>query len=216
MGFLLFFRATLDSLKRINSKEAQLMSLMSRQRKIQNEIADMKRIQNNMQSIWETAASSAASNASTTYNLAYNSQSGKMNEISSNLSFLNSYNAANATQDDQKKYTGLLKDKTIEDVKNDFNKQLEQIQKQQETEQQKAFQIYTVETQRISSINKAAQSVFESSNEFQLRYLNREDSEISTEKESLEGELEVLRQEYENEKKARSDAAKNIAPTFGQ
>lgn len=216
MGFLLFFRATLDSLKRINSKEAQLMSLMSRQRKIQNEIADMKRIQNNIQSIWETAASSAASNASTTYNLVYNSQSGKMNEISSNLSFLNSYNAANATQDDQKKYTGLLKDKTIEDVKNDFNKQLEQIQKQQETEQQKAFQNYTVETQRISSLNKTAQSVFEANNEFQLRYLNREDSEISTEKESLEGELEVLRQEYENEKKARSDAAKNIAPTFGQ
>lgn len=188
MGHLLFLLGCLDTKRRMNQKSYELMSITTRLRNLQSNISFMKQAQASV----ENSVFSIADNAR---GLALNA-------------YQFSVNGANA---EANKVLEANKDMTSDAAKNAITAANAVAQKKVEV----AAGIYQTQVGAIATIKQFQGSIFETANKLQLESASREESQIEQEKESLEAELEILKSEYENDKKARQDAAKDVAPSFG-
>lgn len=67
----------------------------------------------------------------------------------------------------------------------------------------------------IALKNQAATSIFEALDKANLESLNRQETQLSSEKESMESQLKILNQQYESYEKGETEEAKKSAPNFG-
>lgn len=193
MGHLLFLLGSLDTKRLINKKSYELMLLSSKLRSIQSNISVMKELQANAENATASAFNTSASVAQSVFNA-------KVNGVNNS--------------DDMKKLLADLVSDDPETKKAAIEKSTA-FQKDVNASTQEANLIYQASLSGLTAAKQAVNSVFEAQNKLELEVLNNEETHIEMQKESLEAELEELRQEYQNDKKARQDAAKDIAPTFG-
>lgn len=191
MGHLLFLLGSLDTKRQINKKSYELMNLSSRLRTLQSNISILKQIQSSAENAWTSIANTSSSLAQSVFNasVARINNSPEMEQALKDLKDPAKKDAAQAT---------------IDTLTAKANK-----------ETQVANGAYQAAIAGIGTGKQVMNSVFETSNKVQLEYYNNEETQIENEKEGLEAELEVLRQEYQNDKKARQEEAKNVAPSFG-
>lgn len=74
---------------------------------------------------------------------------------------------------------------------------------------------YQAQLAVIATAKKATNSIFELTDNIQLSALNRQESQMSSEKESLESQLKLLNGQYDSYEKGETEEAKKATPNFG-
>lgn len=189
MGFLLFLAGTLDAKRQINRKSYELMCVTSRLKSIQSNINMIKQTQGSLENSWSSITGNASTAALSLFQMSTNSNQTELNKV-------------------------------MEQYKKDPNSDAAKIAIKQATDNMNnanvaAQNVYQTSLAAIGAVKQGVNSVFEASNKLQLEYLANEESQIDNQKVSLEAELTVLNEEYQNDKKAMQAAAKDVAPTFG-
>lgn len=110
---------------------------------------------------------------------------------------------------------------------NDTNKQIDEARKNNDTAKVDALtkQLQTDTNYNAQNIqneynsillqNQAATSIFQALDEANLSSLQRQEVQMSSEKESMESQLKILNQQYEAYEKGETEEAKKAAPNFG-
>lgn len=78
-----------------------------------------------------------------------------------------------------------------------------------------AYQNIQSDYQMLALKNNLATSLFTAYDEANLASLQRQETQMSSEKESYESQLKILNQQYESYEKGETEEAKKSAPNFG-
>lgn len=194
MGFLIFAARKLQLRRQINQGQYRDMCLANKLENIQSQVSIMQESIDSAKQGFNSLSNGALSIATLTYN---NTVSGINNN--SQLADL------------QKQLTGELTTQERDKI----TAQVNAITTQQNKDIQKASATYELAKQSASLINQGVNSIFEMTQQAQLKALNQEETHIQTQKEHLESQLKVWDQDYESVKKGEEQEAKNVAPTFG-
>lgn len=207
MAFLLFAYRKLSLKRQINQKNYQMTLLSNQQQSIQSQIGMMEQVKASAQDSWATISNQLSTNMNTIFQTSVADSNDKTYTLGQDYQ-----KALLAKQGMKPTDEGYAEaDTKAKDIK----AQMEALTADENQKLKAAYFGQQAAQQSLLVANQAVNSVFAAGDNAKLAMLQHQDQRIGIAKEQLESEVKVISAEYENVKKAESEEAKNVAPTFG-